>query len=84
MFLRSKAQPVRRADNLPPSVSRLPRPGVANPRAAFPAREIHHTFTKYIYFIMAKVVKWMNGFHFFNFIYIYIFFIFNFSLQKNV
>jgi hypothetical protein len=34
--------------------------GVANPRPAlniFPAREIHHTFTKYIYFIMAKVVK---------------------------
>jgi hypothetical protein len=33
--------------------------GVTNPRAAgrFPAREIHHTYTKDIYFIMAKVVN---------------------------
>ena len=36
------------------------RAGVANPRPAlniFQAREIHHIFTKYIYFIMARVVK---------------------------
>jgi hypothetical protein len=41
------------------------RPLVANPRPAgrmrpalkiFPAREIHHTFTKYIYFIIIIII----------------------------